>query len=270
MVNRMRKTGVYRDLAFVAISIILILSACDKVNQPTRSTPAPKWVTGLTELVQSDTAKTLAKNLEALNPFFTKKPNQELFFNAGTARNAGIHEEWIKYAEMISRFGNEALQGLDKPQTDAASATAAEVITALKPFFDELYAAHSTLIGQIDPPNIKKPYSPAPTYHCPTVRAGCPGWYCIPASFTESGARSWLINNGYHSSVCCPCGDWSKHLSSPYWSGVYRMQGIMDRWPESSAWRVRYSGPEPNPELCHYVWPYWWWPLYVAWFHDAC
>ncbi len=166
-----------------------------------------------------------------------------------------------------------------RPYKDTASTTATNQLTS-SIALDNYYFSAAWTEGA-GPFTMKVNGIPSPA---PFTPFACGGNFLFPhedgeePSFrlfdTDTEVKEYLVSIGRHQ-VQVP---WSADPENDYaitvdaygcrW-GKFREQDTIGYNVTALKWTYDISLPEPNPELLSYVWPTWWWGIYVRWWHNT-
>lgn len=246
---------------------------------------------GCAEAVPSDESReeTETPNLEAaealvadLTPYVQWTPGEaSISFDEAEARKDGLSEERIALGLQLVEASYKTMLSPDSSSENSVNSPSARLQSAevniLYPWLAQLavsaYEAFYVALGDV----------------CPNPRFPAP----IATYTTKAAAVSRLTSAGYRYTLnpTGPCasrgptaygqlgGDYTKPLVYSIFGSIptpcYRYQGVVST---SAPWTFQVQGAapgstvgtrEPNPEICEYLWPTWWWGAYTAYFHTV-
>lgn len=201
----------------------------------------------------------------------------DMSFNEAAARRAGLSEDRVELGVQLANASTDAIRYIasgDATEHSTAHIQSIGVNLAfswITPLTQAAFQAFFVALGDT----------------CPNPRFQPP----ITSYATRATAISRLTAAGYRytlspTGLCAAKGptaygqlggDYTKPLYySVYGSAstpCYRYQGVVSM---SAPWTFQVQGApsggtvgtrEPNPEICEYTWPTWWWGEYTAYFH---
>lgn len=193
-------------------------------------------------------ARTLGAQLAQAERFVRTEKNRREKLDVKKARAAGISADAIDLALQVIALDNLIIAAVQRGQTPDLARTE---FSFIEPLFMAM-AAGDVCGTRQEPSN-------------------CPSRIDSEQFFeSDSAAKSHLEGEGYHQTprYASQAGygiDYAKVAPNACGSGVFRDQAVLRRSGE--CWTYFTQGPEPNPEILSYVWPYFRWPSYVWWWH---
>ncbi len=197
----------------------------------------------------SPEVQVLQDQVTSLEPFVTLDQHGLQRLDTRAARRAGVSQEALALGHRLVALNNRIL---------AAAHAGQELPLERKDF--EFIEPLFLRIAQADPCTDRQ--HPAP---CPQrVESG----RFFP---TEQDVRSHLESLGYHPTARYAGGgsgrDFTLEVSFPGCSSASAFRNHALYRQQGPCWTYNVQGPEPNPEILSYVWPYFSWPGYVRWWH---
>lgn len=187
-------------------------------------------------------------------------------FNSSLAIEAGFSNEIVGLAKEIVSFQNEVLSGGINFVNPIEKSTFPILSAYLFRYRDNLKSVSAENTSPINPCGDMD-------YPIPDHRPGT-------SFYSASAPEQVLLKMGFHKTLGYACGnyvevDCANDYTSPTWyngpygyceAPIFRMHAAT--YPSNTS-QYSMHGPEPNPELSSYIWPYWSWGVYVKWWHDT-
>lgn len=194
-------------------------------------------------------AARLQRTLSEIEPFVTTDERGLQRLDVAAARRSGVSEDGIEVGHRLVALDNRTVAAALAGQT---AQVAGEDFAFIEPFF---------LAQAKDGSPCGDRRNPAP---CPERIESLRCFVSLEA------AREHLETLGYHRTALYAGGRYGRDFTRvlPHedcGKGPFRDQAIVRE--QGASWAYNTQGLEPNPEILDYVWPYSWWPSYVAWWH---
>jgi len=211
----------------------------------------------------------VSQDIRRLAPFVQDVQKNTIrlqIFDAKAALKNGFSPDTVLLVQEIVEFQNCLM---------TASATGKKNVMA-EPIDTVKYPRLSTFLKmrrQEKPESISTPIEP-----CGELSFPVPDHRPQRYPGTSSNPEQTLLELGFHYTWGYACGDYVEidcdhDFTQGVWNfgpygycekPLFRMHGATD--PKRPTWYSMH-GPEPNPELNTYVWPYPTWGVYVYWWH---
>ncbi len=198
-------------------------------------------------------------------------------FDEVSARKAGLSEDRIELGKQLAGISTNAIQHIADSDTTGSSTTHLQSVGVdlafswITPLTQAAFQAFFVALGDTCPkPHFQPPITSYVTRATAISRLTAAGYRY---TLSPTGLCAIKGPTGYGQLG----GDYTKPLYySVYGSAslpCYRYQGVVSTNPP---WTFQVQGApsgglvgtrEPNPEICEYTWPTWWWGAYAAYFH---
>lgn len=197
-------------------------------------------------------AQELAMQVQAVTPFVITGKDGMQRLRSDDARKGGVDGETLALGHRLVALNNRIIMAArrnEEPSIDPAD------FAFIEPLFLE-----QARFGI---------FSPCGSFLNPTT---CPPRVYSGISFsTEDAAKQYLLAQGYHQAARYASWggfgiDFTQVVTDPdCGTGPFRNEAVLDK--QGDCWTFYTQGPEPNPEVLSYLWPYAAWPGYVLWWH---
>lgn len=196
-------------------------------------------------------AKELLMQVQAVTPFVITDKDGMQRLRSDDARKGGVDGETLALGHRLVALNNRIIMAArrdEEPSIDTAD------FAFIEPLFLEQARFSIFPCGSFLNPT-----------HCPPrVESGL-------TFSTEAAAKQYLLAQGFHLTARYASRrsygiDFTQVVTDPdCGTGPFRNQAQV--YKQGDCWTFNTQGPEPNPEVLSYVWPYGAWPGYVYWWH---